>query len=50
MGINVLEIRAQREYLFYLFYLCSFSHGGRGTEATVLLLRRCPTIVNIPVL
>ena len=25
------------EYLFYLFYLCSFTHGGRGTEATVLL-------------
>ena len=38
MGINVLEKRTQREYLFYLFYLCSFTNlGGRGTATTVLL-------------
>ena len=37
------------EYLFYLFYLCSFTNlGGRGTETTVLLLRRfiCVTILR----
>ena len=39
MRINVLKNARSAEYLFDLFYLCSFSsHGGRGAEATVLLV------------
>jgi hypothetical protein len=37
MGIDVLKNARSAEYLFYLFYMCSFSSGGRGTETTVLL-------------